>query len=253
MNICITIPTYRKEIEVLKHFEMPYPVLIISDPDTHTEHHDSFALYSGKNDVAVLQGVKGMSAQVAECYKKATLMGFDWFFRLDDDLGPKSFLHKDGHYPTLKEVIDECAKCAEETKTSLVGLNNTMNRHWMHDGYGRTYGLIHGGAHLCKSSPSPEEFIDTRIQYYEDVYRSLAHRRKDGAVGRVKHIGIDKSGSTQRVEQARDKHAADIALILETFPGMVTCEGTKEINNGQTLIANWRYKKTPKAAREEVR
>lgn len=244
-DVCICIPTYRPEITVLKDLVLPedMPIFIISDPKTFPLHRHQFA---GQPNVFVTEGAEGMSAQVAACYRVSAAQNFPWFFKLDDDMGPKTFLHKDGRIPSLEEVIRESLACAEETKTTLVGVSNTMNRYWMNDGYGRTYGLIHGGAHLCRSSMEPEKFIDTRIAYYEDVYRSLSHRRQDGAVGRVKHIGIDKSGSTDRVEEAADKHKADIALILETFPGMVTCEGLKEIQGGR-FIANWRYKKTPKS------
>jgi hypothetical protein len=251
-NVCLVIPTYRERIQVLEHVRIPEEiskVFVISDPRTFVGHHQAF---EDHEKICVTLGVEGMSPQVLECYKVARAHGFDWFFRLDDDMKPRCFLHKDGHIPDLREVILECLKCAEETKTGMVGLNNSMNRHWMGEGYGRATGLIYGGAHLCKSSSTPEQFLDPRILYYEDVYRSMAHREEDGAVGRVKHIGVDKSGSSARVEEAAEKHRADIDLILERFPGMIECRGMKAINNGQYLIADWRCKKGTTPRRERT-
>jgi hypothetical protein len=244
-DTCICIPSYRGIIKTLDNYAVPQgmEVFIVADPD---KRHTLSNIYA---HLGIVTGKQGMAAQVAECYRVAARAGYKFYFRLDDDIQPKAFVHKDGHFPDLTEVITECRKAAEETNTKLVGLNNTTNRHWMGEGYSRTYGLVHGGAHLCVAETDPSKYIDESIQYSEDVYRSLAHRLHDGAVGRVKHIGINKKGSTARVVEAKEKHKADIELILKTFPGMVTCEGTKEINAGMDSIANWRYRKTPQVTK----
>jgi hypothetical protein len=130
----------------------------------------------------------------------------------------------------------------------LVGFSNSANRSWLGEGYTRTFGLIHGGAHLCKSSDTPERYLDHRIVRYEDVYRSCAHREEDGAVGRVSWIGVNKkeststAGRTSIVETNADRER-DIKLILERFPDFVTCNGMREAYSGGPLIANWRFKR----------
>lgn len=239
-EVVVCIPTYRKPpIKTLQHYKTKHHVLVIADPDVLDQH----VVQAKRNGYDLASGVKGMSAQVAECYRRTYQLGFPWFFRLDDDLEPKTFIHMDKHFPDLDEVIREAFTCALTTGASLAGFANTTNRHWMDVGYGKTRGLIHGAAHICRSAEDPSDYIDTRIQYFEDVYRSLAHRKKDGAVGRVKFIGMDKKSSSERVEQAMSEQEGDIKLILETFPGMVSFEGFKIINNGEYVVPNWRYKK----------
>jgi hypothetical protein len=248
-DYCICIPSNREVITTLEHYTPPEDVhtFIISDPNLFGHHN---FVYAGEN-VTVLPGRRGMSAQVQECYRVAFNHDYPFYFRMDDDLAPKTFIHKDGHFPDLAEAMGAARLCIELTGTKLAGFNNSTNRYWMSEGYGRSYGLIHGGVHMCKSSPNPEKYLDVTIHPYEDVYRSLAHREEDGAVGRVKFIGLNKKGSTassQITKETAEGREACIKKILERFPGMVTCDGIKEINNGQNQIANWRYKRNPKSA-----
>lgn len=250
-DIVIVVPTKRPPpIQTFVSYHIPANVnaIIVADPDVSQAHRDYY-LHHGSR-IAVERGAPGMGAQVAACYAYAHQHGYPWLFRVDDDLAPKTFVHKDGTFPSLEEAIQAAHWCAIETETTLTGFQNTTRRDWMGEGYGRTYGLIHGGANLCKSTPVPALYIDPSLRRFEDVYRSCAHRLEAGAVGRVKFIGVDKSKSVggakssnvltkEQIEEARD-------LVLAKFPGMVTCDGLRSIHNGETWIPNWRFKRTPK-------
>lgn len=247
-DVVICIPTNRKPpVVTLASYKTAYPVIIVADPAVYMEHLDYYADSDPCGPLKVAMGVKGMSAQVAECYRAAHRNGFPWYFRLDDDCGPKSFIHKDGRYPELDEVIGEARQAADVLKVSLVGFANTTNRYWLGEGYGRTYGLITGGFHLCHSSDHPEIFIDPTLPIYEDVWRSCSHRKHDGAVGRVKAIGVDKSSATFGTVVSRNAEAREesIRRILGAFPEFVTCTGTRTINGGRDTIANWRFRTHP--------
>jgi hypothetical protein len=243
-NICVCIPTYRKPpITTLAHYNLgTMKLVIVADPSVFKEHQQ---YYPGQ-DYLIAMGKPGICAQVSRCYEVAAIAGFEWYFRLDDDLPPQVFMHKDGHKPNLPEVITACYECATQMNVSLAGVNNTVNRHWMGEGYTRTWGLITGGAHLCKSSLQPKQFIDETLTHYEDVWRSLAHRKADGAVGRVNHIGINKAMCTGSASMDNDPdRLRAIKKICDAFPGMITCDSTK-IVNGSEVIANWKFRKGPK-------
>lgn len=253
-DVVICIPTKRPPpVATLTHPEFnvgPHEVLIIADPAVYDAHHDC---YRGDGPWTVVRGVEGMAPQVAECYRQAYVRGYHWYFRLDDDLGPKTFvdLRKRKTYVSLIDAIDAAYECARVTETNLAGFENgtmTYGREIKRE-FRRTYGLIHGGAHLCCATREPSRYLDPSLRHFEDVYRSLAHREECGAVGRVKWIGLDKSssgGATSTIKKDPKSNAKEIALILKRFPGMVTCDGTRAIHNGQEQIANWRMRPSPK-------
>jgi hypothetical protein len=207
-------------------------------------------------NLRVVLGERGLGAQAAVCYEEAAKAGFPYFFRLDDDLQPMTFIRKDGNFPGLTEVITEARKCIDETNTSLVGFSNTSNCYWMGEGYKRTYGLVHGGANLSVSSLDPvPRFMDRRLVRAEDVYRTCAHRVDDlerggdGMVGRVAFIGFDKRGSTVTAGQTSVSATPEEVqwsheIVLKNFPNMVSCTGTRWINGGKDEIANWRMKRS---------
>jgi len=243
-SIVVIIPTKRKPpIKTLSSYSVKgYPIIILADPEVYEDHRKFYG-----SDV--FPGVPGQGANKSRCYEVAFQHGFPYYFRMDDDLAEKTFVGIDkDHYPELDYVIKECYRCLHETQTSLVGLFNGTNRFWMKKEYGRTYGLVHGGANLSISAPDGKKFLDPRIIRGEDVYRTCAHRKMNGGyVGRVNHIGFDKRQSTiiagqSSIVATREEIDASTQLVLDTFPGMVTCDGTREIFGG-FVIANWRMKR----------
>lgn len=226
----------------------PFQSLIVADPSVYDAHRYYYERQPIKTRVVL--GVEGLAAQLAHCYMRAAEAGFPLFFRMDDDLPPKTFVHKQGRYPTLEEVVVTAHECMLVTRTSLVGFHNGANRHWMGEDYKRTWGLVHGGASLSISSNEPEQFIDPTLVYADDVYRTCAHRKRDGAVGRVSFIGFDKKKSTEvaggssRVRN-QELQKENTELILRTFPDMVTCEGTRWIDCDTFEIPNWRMRRDP--------
>lgn len=226
-------------------------VVIVADPRTYDQTRDYYHNRK-RQGVSVALGDIGMSPQVLECYRYARLLGYDWYLRLDDDLTPKTFVHRDGRIIQPEEAVNEALQCAIATGCSLVGFQNSKNRFWMSEGFSRSFGLVHGGAHLCRSSADPDRFLDPAIVRYEDVYRSCAHREKDGAVGRVRYIGIDKSQSTftsataSSIGDSATDRDNDIKRILARFADFVEVKGMKPVTaNSDHLIVNWRYKRHP--------
>lgn len=249
-EIIICIPTKRpppvKTIESYPTEE--FATIIVADPDVYHAHLAyRYDHYDFK--ISVIPGVKGLGAQCAACYRAAHTAGYPLFFKMDDDLPPKTFIESGGSYPGVDWVIAMARECLSVTRTSLAGFCNTSRRDWLGEGFTRTYGLIHGGGNLGISAEDPSPFMDERLVRGEDVYRTCAHRARDGAVGRVKFIGFDKSLSTAvaghtSTEQDQAKLDASKDIILAKFPEMVTCTGTRTINNGKFVIPNWRMRRT---------
>lgn len=268
-EIVIVIPTKRPPpIQTLENYSpgdhpTGFVVIVVADPRVYQAHLDHYACrvserMPGMPAVDVVLGKIGMGAQARECYVAARAAGYRFLFRMDDDLRPKTFVHENGTFPSLPEVISEAWACLNATDTSLVGFCNTSNRSWMaiHE-YKRTYGLVHGGASLAIANRDPDDYMDSSIARGEDVYRTCAHREEDllrgndGSVGRVAHVGFDKRGSTVTagqtsisVSQGDVDRSRD--LILERFTGLVTCDGTRLVTPGSdVMIANWRFRRTP--------
>jgi len=235
----VIVPTKRPPpIRTFVHYRIPEcPVLVVADPevyDAHVNHN-----ISGPQ-LTIIKGAYGLGAQMWECYKQAALHGYKWWFRLDDDLSPLTFIDLDRVYPNITEVVQYARWCVEVTDTTLAGFANTTNTHWLKDEYTRTWGLIAGLAVIACSALDPAPYIDRRIIRGEDVYRSCSHRVKDGAVGRVAFVGVDKSDATMDSSAGDLLHAESRQIILDTFGSMVTCNGTRWIHNDTVEIPNWK-------------
>jgi hypothetical protein len=250
LDTVICIPTKRPPpIQSLVSYPPgDYSVLVVADPEVFEAHWNEYHSRGINEKMQVVMGKWGLGAQCAECYRTAAKHGFAYFFKMDDDLPPDTFVHKDPRvHLSLPEVIEIARECIDVTSTSLAGFVNSSRRDWLGDGFGRTYGLIHGGGNLGISAEDPSPFMDERLVRGEDIYRTCAHRARDGAVGRVKFIGFNKRGSTikqsvaSKITQQQFDESKEI--ILSRWEGMVTCTGTREIHNGQVTIPNWRMKK----------
>jgi hypothetical protein len=232
-------------------------VILLSDPRMVKDHkywiEDMRRKTNDYENVQIVEGKIGMIPQSAECYRVANKMGFRYFFRLDDDLHRKFFVHMEkDRFPGPLEAMAEARECAEQLGLSLCGFVNTSRRNWMKEGYGRSYGLIHGGSHLCKSAEDPSIFIDENLPAYEDVYRSAAHREVDGAVGRVNFIGLDKRESLRDSSMSKTPEVIAKAkdIILTRFMWTVTCDGERVLDDGNQIIPNWRLVPGPDWVRQ---
>ncbi len=234
MATVVCIPTRRPApVETLLHYPpLRHKILLICDPSVFEEHSHS---YRESHQVTVVKGEVGMGAQSAECYRQAAYHGYKIFFRMDDDLLPKTFVHKDGHFPDIEEVIREATNCMKETETTLVGFVNSSNPYFLGHGYKQTYGIIWGGANLSVATEDAENFIDPGLLRCEDIYRTCAHRQDDldnggdGRVGRVQHIGVNKSkssgkggGNVSTIQLTREQILAQRQIILERFPEFIS-------------------------------
>lgn len=252
----IVVPTKRPPpvISFLNYRAGDYDIIIVAGPDVYDAHR---RFYRDATRIEVARGVHGMGPQIFESYRIAYAKGFDWMFRIDDDLAEKTFVHRNGEFPTLISVLNRARECVSATRTTLAGFMNGSNRHWMSGGYKRTYGLIHGGAQIAKTTAWPRKYIDPALPCFEDIYRSCAHRDEAGAVGRVCFIGFDKSKSvgTDKTSHNADKKSSITIterkrerakqLVLDRWSDFVTCNGTRQIHGGRTEILNWRMKRHP--------
>jgi hypothetical protein len=238
----IVIPTRRPPpIKTLESYPTTERVIVLADPRVHTEHVN---YYYGNKTVQVVLGKVGSIPQALEVYRVAHQFGFPYFFRLDDDLQPKFFVDIFGCYPDLEEVMTAARTCITETRTSLAGFANTSRRDWLGEylDYKRGAGLIHGGAQIGMSTDEPEQFLDPELPAYDDVYRSAAHRVRDGAVGVVAWIGLDKRESLRDTTVPKSPELIQKCkdIILGKFPGIVTCTGERVLDGGRQVIPNWR-------------
>jgi hypothetical protein len=240
----IVIPTKRPPpIKTLMSYPTNRSVLIVSDPDVFDQHA---TFWAGDKTVMVVLGVKGSIPQALEVYRQAAKYGYQYFFRLDDDIQPKYFVSVDNTFPTLDEAIDLARECITVTRTSLAGFANTSRRDWLGQPgvYKRGAGLIHGGSQIGLATEQPEQFLDPALPAYDDVYRSASHRKRDGAVGVVSWIGLDKRESLRdtTVHKSEEVVNESIRIILGAFPEMVTCRGTRTLDGGKQVIPNWRMR-----------
>lgn len=232
-EVVICIPTKRPPpILTFESYGFPllYQTLVICDPFVFEAHKQ---YYENRHpDIQVMLGKSNIGGQLFDCYQRAALFEFPYFAKVDDDLPPKTFVSKDG-YPDLEDVIDELYECLLECNVTHAGLSNTSNTHWLGTGAKRTFGLVHGGTNIAISSLNPIRFIDPRICRGGDVYRTCAHRRLNKGVGRVGHIGFDKSKSTiSQTSFSVTQEEVDLSkeIILSTFPGMVKVSSAIVIN-----------------------
>lgn len=247
-DVVLVIPTKRlPPVRTIENLGAPKGVktVIICDPsvfEVHRKYYRRHPLPVG-SQLYIKLGVEGLVPQVMECYRQARKFDAKYFFRLDDDLGPKTFILKDRSHPSLKQVMRWARECMDECEVSLVGFQNTSRLDWLGEGYGRSYALVTGAIQLCRAY-KPELMIDPAQERYEDVYRSLSHRRRDGAIGRVRFVGVDKKSahgdSTISITEKQRKRA--IARIVAEFPDFVTYKGDKKDSHG-TMYPVFRYKR----------
>ncbi len=238
----IVIPSKREPpIQTLVSFPTQHRVLLISDPRMVSKHRE-WVTQERMENVWVVPGEIGMIPQSSLCYRRSYEAGFRFYFRMDDDLHSKTFVHKDGHICLLEEAMYEARKCADVTGMTLCGFQNTAVRYYMGEGYKKSYGLIHGGAHLALTCENRWRYLDPKLPAYEDVYRSAAHREQDGAVGRVAFIGLDKRASLRESSMNKSPEVIQKAkdIILSRFPDSVTCDGERVLDDGRQVIPNWR-------------
>jgi hypothetical protein len=243
-DTCVVVISKRPApVMTLQSHSTNLPVLLLADPEVYSGHK-SWVMANNLSNVKVICGKVGMVAQIIEAYKQSAKHGYKFYFRMDDDIRPNCFVLKQGCIK-LDNVILATRICASDLGVSLVGLQNSCNRLWLKDGFGLTFGHVTGGSHLCCSAKDPSEYIDSRIQYSEDVYRTLAHRVKHGAVGRVRYIGFDKRESCRYsvCPETVANVVNDKKIILERFSGLVSCVGKRLVagpNGVSSEVTNWR-------------
>jgi hypothetical protein len=242
----MVIPSKRPApIKTLENFSIAHHVMVISDPDVFDQHREWIA---GLNNpfISNTMGRKGMVPQELLCCTLAKERGFEFYFKMDDDLQPRTFIGMEkGWFPSPEEAMFHTRMCAEQMGTDLNGFVNSSIRVWMSDGYNRSYGLVHGGSHLCRVTDEPERFVKPDLPSYIDVYKSAAYRMKDGAIGRVNFIGLEKRISQRDSVMGRTPEKIELAkkMILEEFGNIVTCTGTRTLDDGRQTIPNWRLKR----------
>jgi hypothetical protein len=246
-HVCIIIPSKRPPpIATLENYTIPvgFRCVILADPDVYMQHRQYYKNY--KQTILVRRGVHGLAAQYAECYRCADREGYVWYFRMDDDCTPGYFVHRDNTRPQLRQVISIAYRAAKELRVSLVGFTKSSNRFWMSAGFGRVFGLIHGGAGLFRTAGKPSQFIDERLTIYADVYQSCAHREDSGAVGRIREIGLNLLTPAETVTSGmhdQKRHERAKKIILARWSDYVTCDGEIFIGRSGHLELPWRFKR----------
>lgn len=243
----IVVPSKRKApLKTLEAHDSLLPIIVLSDPDVFAQHQEFYHQRMNTGRFFVVEGVKGSIPQALEVYKVAARKGFQYVFRMDDDIQKKYFVHRDGSFPSLDSCVSLARQCLDVTKTTFAGFANTARRDWLGEEgvFKRTYGLIHGGSAITIATEDAEQFLDPELMRYDDVYRSAAHRKRDGAVGRVTWIGIDKRESLRDSATDDSPEIQENArrIILGTFPDMVSCDGHRILDGGLQVIPNWRMK-----------
>lgn len=227
VDVCIVIPTKRSApLDTLESFRKQFPpdvpIYVIVDPTLYDDHVRYLKRKGWRypNTVHIIRGKKGLVAQIRFCYDFARKEGYRYAFRLDDDCRPNFFVRKDRSNPPLHQVIKWARKCIDICDVSLVGFANTSRVDWLGHGYGRSYALVHGGAQIFETIKS-DRVLPERIVCYEDIYRSCAHRKRDGAIGRVAFVGMNKiDGMKDTVNRAgKAKWKKGMAQLLKDFPG----------------------------------
>lgn len=197
-DVCICIPTKRiPPLKTLESFREQFPadvsIFLLVDPSL-LEVYTRWLARKGwryPSTLNIVIGKSGLVPQVRHCYTIARKFGYKYFFRLDDDCGPDFFVRRDRSNPPLEKVMRWARKCIDVCDVTLVGFANTSRVDWLGHGYARSYALVHGGAQMVKAI-HPDRVLPADIVCYEDIYRSCAHRRIDGAVGRVQFVGMNK-------------------------------------------------------------
>lgn len=225
-DVCIVIPTKRPPpLKTLESFRNEWPddvpIYLIVDPSLvrmHKHFKRRKATWYPEN-LHIVRGKSGLVPQIRFCYDFARTEGYRYAFRLDDDCGPDFFVRRDRSHPSLDRVIRWARKCIDVCEVSLVGFANTSRVDWLGHGYGRSYALVHGGAQMFETVKS-DCILPERIVCYEDIYRSCSHRKRDGAVGRVQFVGMNKiDGMKDTVNrEGKAKWKKGMKQLLRDFP-----------------------------------
>lgn len=247
-DVLIIIRSKRPSIQTIDSYPIPSGMhgVILSDPSVYDKHKK---LYRNRTDLTVVKGVEGLGAQSHRAYRVAHDEGYDWVFRMDDDLHDKFFIARGEprhRFPSLAECIRLCHKGATELDATLVGFANTSRLDWLGSAIATTYGGIHGAAQLHCSAKNPDKYIDPTVRKYEDVWRACAHRHRD-TVARVQLIGMEKGKSSnakqnQSTVALNHKEVKDaINKVVRRWPQYVICNSTAKIHAGTVTIPHWHF------------
>lgn len=248
-NVLIIIRSKRPVVQTLDAYAIPdgMECVVLSDPSVYSQHRREYR--DKYPNVHVVKGVEGLGAQAHRAYRVAYDEGYDWVFRMDDDLHDKFFIARGDprqRYPKLAECIRLCYRGATELCATLVGFANTSRLDWLGTGIATTYGGIHGAAQLHCSAKKPDRYIDPTVQKYEDVWRACAHRHRD-SVARVQLIGMEKGKSSNAkqnqttVTLTQKEVKAAIDKLNRRWPQYVECKSMTTIHAGTVTIPHWHF------------
>lgn len=247
-DILIVVRSKRKIVSTLDAYRLPFGMhcVLLSDPSVYDTHRRQF---KGNPQVTVVKGVEGLGAQAHRAYRIGYDEGYEWIFRMDDDLHDKFFIASGTprvRYPTLDECIKLAYKGANALGATLVGFANTSRLDWLGTHIATTYGGIHGAAQLHCTSKKPDRYIDPTVRKYEDVWRTCAHRHRDG-VARVQLIGMEKGKSSNAkqnqttVKLTNNEVKEAIDKVNRRWPQYVVCKTTTTIHAGTVTIPHWHF------------
>jgi hypothetical protein len=233
-NLLIIIPTKRKPpVKTLETYQpVKYPIVILADPSVYEEHQEYYRFSLAK----VIPGAVGMGAQSHLCYVTAHELGFDKFFRMDDDHVPGMFracdLMTDAIYEPSLDIIIHCANfCLKTLPVTLVGFQNKIGAAALSSGSGKcreTFTHISGGANLAVVIPGMlDDKVLKTLQRNEDSYRTCFHRKRalNQKNGRVTHIGVSWSkcyGKNTSILCSQEELTASEDTVSRCFPDMLT-------------------------------
>lgn len=232
-DVCIVIPTKRPPplktlISFRDQFPEDVPIYLIVDPSLVKMHRHFIKRKRTwyPDNLEIVRGHSGLVPQIRFCYDFAREQGYQYAFRLDDDCESNFFVKRDRSNPPLTQVIKWARKCIDICEVSLVGFANTSRVDWLGRGLGRSYALVHGGAQMFETLQS-DLILPKHIVCYEDIYRSCAHRQRDGAIGRVSFIGMNKiDGMKDTVNrEGKAKWKKGMTQLLHDFPGFGSFHG----------------------------
>src|SRR5204863_5850339 len=106
-DVLIIIRSKRPVVQTIESYPVPMGMhaVILSDPSVYAKHRQ---MYKPRTDITVIKGVEGLGAQSHRAYRVAYDEGYDWVFRMDDDLHDKFFIARGDprqRFPSLSECI----------------------------------------------------------------------------------------------------------------------------------------------------
>jgi hypothetical protein len=248
-DVLIVIRSKRQVIQTLIAYDIPLGMhaIVLSDPSVYARHRRQYTTHN----VMVVKGVDGLAAQAHRAYRIGYEEGYDWVFRLDDDLHDKYFVARgEGkeriRYPVLKECIRLAYKAANALDVSLVGFSSTSRLDWLGKYLATTYGGVHGSAQLHCSAKKPDRFIDPTLPRFEDIWRTCAHRHYDGTA-RVQPIGIQQAKTSNAlvnqsvVDDRTARRRKAIKMVNAQWPQYVSCTRMTTIHGGKLEIPHFAF------------